>query len=150
MGKVDLPAPVDDGGMLRNFRADPIAHPLPTPSGRIELYSKTIAGFGYPDCPGHPVWLDRIEVPTPACPLWLVSNQPATRLHSQLDFGAASQASKRKGREVAYLNPGDAQDRHIADGDLIRISSDRGTCLAAATITNSVMRGVINLPFGAW
>src|SRR3546814_18529068 len=35
-----------------------------------------------------------------AAPLWLVANQPATRLHSQLDFGGYSQASKRGGREV--------------------------------------------------
>ncbi|WP_299819707.1 molybdopterin-dependent oxidoreductase [uncultured Jannaschia sp.] len=149
-GEVDLPAPVDDGGMLRRFRTDPVAHPLPTPSGRIELYSETIAEFRYPDCPGHPAWLDRVEVPTSSCPLWLVSNQPATRLHSQLDFGAASQASKRKGREVAYLNPDDARDRGVADGDLIRISSDRGACLAAVAITDSVTKGVVNLPTGAW
>ena len=39
---------------LRDFRRDPDAAPLPTPSGRIEIASATIAGFGYPDCPGHP------------------------------------------------------------------------------------------------
>ena len=31
--------------LLAPFRADPIAHALPTPSGRIELYSERIAGF---------------------------------------------------------------------------------------------------------
>ena len=30
---------------LRAFRRDPEAHPLPTPSGRIEIASETIAGF---------------------------------------------------------------------------------------------------------
>ena len=34
---------------------------LGTPSGRIELYSETIDGFGYDDCPGHPVWLEPDE-----------------------------------------------------------------------------------------
>jgi len=32
--------------MLEDFRNDPGAYPLPTPSGRIEIHSSTIAGFG--------------------------------------------------------------------------------------------------------
>ena len=79
----------------------PTAHPLPTPSGRIEIFSATIAGFGYADCPGHPVWLPPREVPDARHSLRLVANQPATRLHSQLDFGgysAAEQASRPGGR----------------------------------------------------
>ncbi len=35
----------------------PDAHPLKTPSGKIELYSERIASFGYDDCPPHPAWL---------------------------------------------------------------------------------------------
>ena len=31
-------------------------HPLKTPSGKIEIFSEPIAGFGYDDCPGHAVW----------------------------------------------------------------------------------------------
>ena len=43
------------------LRADPAAAPLPTPSGRIEIASATIAGFGYDDCPGHPAWMEPAE-----------------------------------------------------------------------------------------
>ena len=39
---------------VRAFRRDPEPRPLPTPSGKIEIASATIAGFGYADCPGHP------------------------------------------------------------------------------------------------
>ena len=46
-------------------------------------------------------------------PLLLVANQPATRLHSQLDVGAISQAGKVAGREPIRLHPDDAADaRH--------------------------------------
>ena len=47
--------------MLSDFRADPVAHPLTTPSGKIEIFSRTVADFGYDDCPGHPVWQEPYE-----------------------------------------------------------------------------------------
>jgi len=80
----------------------------------------------------------------------LVANQPATRLHSQLDFGQYSQSRKVQGRELARLHPHDAATRGISEGDIIRIFNPRGACLAAAHITTSVMQGVIHLPTGAW
>ena len=60
-GELDLPTLPWDGGIVRAFRRDPDAAPLPTPSGRIEIASATIAGFGYADCPGHPAWLPPAE-----------------------------------------------------------------------------------------
>lgn len=149
-GEVHLPSAPDDGGILRAFRADPDAHPLPTPSGRIEIFSATIAGFGYADCLGHPVWLPPREVPDARHSMRLVANQPATRLHSQLDFGGYSAASKHRGREVASLNPSDAAARGIADGDIIRLFNRRGACLAAARVTSDIAPGVVQLPTGAW
>ena len=32
-----------------------------TPSGKIEIFSETIHGFGYDDCPGHPAWIEPAE-----------------------------------------------------------------------------------------
>ncbi len=104
-GELELPALPADGGILRAFRDDPQGKPLPTPSGKIEIFSKTIAGFGYADCPGHPVWLPPSDVPEAATPLHLVANQPATRLHSQFDFGGHSDAEKQRGREVMSIHP---------------------------------------------
>ncbi|EUB99852.1 Trimethylamine-N-oxide reductase (cytochrome c) [Rhizobium sp. CF080] len=149
-GELALPSAPDDGGLLRSFRCDPKTTPLPTPSGRIELFSKTIADFGYDDCPGHPTWFAPEDQPDSNHPFVLVANQPATRLHSQLDFGAYSQSSKVRGREPARLNPQDAAARGIGDGDIIRIFNSRGACLAGAVLSDGVMPGVINLSTGAW
>ncbi|WP_431282276.1 molybdopterin-dependent oxidoreductase [Humitalea sp. 24SJ18S-53] len=149
-GEMVLPSRPDDGGALGAFRRDPAAHPLTTPSGRIEMFSDTVAGFGYDDCPGHPCWLPSSEQPDARHPLRVIANQPATRLHSQLDFGAHSQSSKRAGREVARLHPADAAARGIADGDVIRIFNDRGACLAAAGLSADVAPGVVQLATGAW
>jgi biotin/methionine sulfoxide reductase len=145
-----VPQHPDDGGKLREFRDDPVAHPLPTPSGKIEIFSATIAGFGDADCPGHPVWMTPQHVPHAAEPMVLVANQPATRLHSQLDFGGHSVASKHRGREVACMHPADAVARGIADGDVVRLFNERGACLAAIRLTDGIRPGVIQLPTGAW
>ncbi|MGE0485043.1 MAG: molybdopterin-dependent oxidoreductase [Gammaproteobacteria bacterium] len=136
------------------FRADPERHPLGTPSGRIEIHSETIAGFGYADCPGHPVWLDKEEFQgaprAQQFPLHLISNQPAPRLHSQLDFGRVSRASKVAGREPLTLHPLDAAARGIAAGDVVRVYNDRGACLAGAVLSERVRPGVVQLATGAW
>ncbi|CAH0195420.1 molybdopterin guanine dinucleotide-containing S/N-oxide reductase [Roseomonas sp. CECT 9278] len=149
-GTLRLPQGPDDGGPWRAFREDPDENPLPTPSGRIEIFSETIAGFNEPTCPGHPTWLPPEEIPAGAAPLHLVANQPATRLHSQLDFGGHSIASKRRGREVAAMHPADAAARGIGDGDVIRLFNDRGACLAAVRLTTDIRPGVVQLATGAW
>jgi biotin/methionine sulfoxide reductase len=145
-----VPQQPDDGGRLRSFRDDPVAHPLPTPSGRIEIYSAKIAAHNDADCPGHPVWLEKSDMPKPGAPCFLVANQPVTRLHSQLDFGGHSLAAKHRGREVARMNPRDADVRGIKDGDIIRLFNERGACLAAVHVTDGIAPGVVQLPTGAW
>ncbi|WP_341540461.1 molybdopterin-dependent oxidoreductase [Pseudonocardia endophytica] len=149
-GELELPPGPDDGGVLARFRADPEGHRLPTPSGLIEIASSTIAGFGYDDCPGHPAWLEPVERPDARHPLWLVANQPSTRLHSQLDFGAHSRGAKRGGREVLRMHPDDAAARGITDGDVVRMANDRGAALATARVTDEIRAGVVQLPTGAW
>ncbi len=153
-GGLTLPTRPWDGGPLRAFRRDPDQRTLPTPSGRVEIASATIAGFGYDDCPGHPAWLPPAEGVGSRImqdyPLHLVANQPATRLHSQLDFGATSLGSKISGREPVRINPADARARGIADGDIVRLFNHRGACLAGAMLSDAVRPGVVQLATGAW
>ena len=40
---------------------DPDRSQLATPSGKIEIFSETVAGFGYDDCPGHAAWMEPAE-----------------------------------------------------------------------------------------
>jgi biotin/methionine sulfoxide reductase len=153
-GELVLPTLPWDGGIVRAFRRDPDTAPLPTPSGKVEIASATIAAFGYPDCPGHPTWLpprDGAGSPVAArFPLQLIANQPAIRLHSQLDFGATSVASKIKGREPVRIHPQDALARGIRDGDIVRLYNERGVCLAGAVLSDALRPGVVQLSTGAW
>lgn len=147
-----LPLPIcKTDGEIRRFHTDPKAHPLNTPSGLIEIFSERVAAA---DLPGHPAWIAPQE--------WLgasraaehrfqlVANQPAGRLHSQLDFGATSMGSKQAGREVARMNPADAAGLGIADGDVIRIWNGRGAVLASALLSDAIRNGVVQLATGAW
>jgi biotin/methionine sulfoxide reductase len=153
-GEAHLPASSDDHSLFDQFRADPDANKLGTPSGKIELFSETIASFGYEDCPGHPVWREPDEwlggERAARFPLHLIANQPSSRLHGQLDAGANSRASKVAGREPIRIHPDDAAGRGISDGDVVRVFNDRGACLAGAVVTNDVRARVVNLSTGAW
>jgi biotin/methionine sulfoxide reductase len=137
---------------LALFRTDPSGSPLPTPSGRIELYSETIEGFGYDDCPPHPAWLEPAEWLGSASgyPLHMISNQPKTRLHSQWDHGETSLDGKVDGREQIGMHPDDAAERGLSSRDTVRVFNDRGACLAAVNIRQDLMQGVVQLPTGAW
>ncbi|GAS91101.1 molybdopterin oxidoreductase [Mycolicibacterium brisbanense] len=140
--------------LLGDYRADPQAHRLGTPSGRIEIFSETIDGFGYADCVGHPAWYEPAEwlggERARSYPLHLLANQPSTRLHSQLDGGATSQGSKVQGREPIRMHPDDAARRGLVDGDIVRVFNDRGACLAGLVVDDRLRRDVVQLSTGAW
>jgi biotin/methionine sulfoxide reductase len=151
---LELPVASEPQVAFADFRANPEGHPLTTPTGKIEIFSATIDSFGYPDCPGHPVWLEPDEwLGSPAAGrlgLQLVANQPRSRLHSQLDVGAHSQSVKIAGREPVRMHPSDAAVRGLRDGELVRIFNDRGACLAGLATDEAVRPGVAQLSTGAW
>jgi biotin/methionine sulfoxide reductase len=153
-GYFEIPRDADEYVMFDKFRADPVAHKLTTPSGRIELYSERIAGFGYDNCPPHATWIEPSEwlgaEAAKTLPLHLISSQPRHKLHSQMDSGPISARGKIDGREAVALNPEDARRRGIKDGDIVRIHNSRGACLAGAIITDTMSRGVAKLSCGAW
>ena len=140
--------------LLADFRLSPDKHPLSTPSGKIELFSETIAGFGYDDCPPHPAWLEPKEwlgaAEAETYPLHMISNQPYTKLHSQYDNAAVSLGSKINGREPVRMNPADAEARGLQQHDIVRVFNDRGACLAGVLISEHIRPGVIQLSTGAW
>ena len=133
------------------FRENPDASPLPTPSGKIEIFSEVIDSFGYDDCPGHPVWLPPSEwlgTATDRAPLHLVSPQPGDKLHSQLESALADEEGARP--ETVVLHPVDAAQRGIKTGDLVRVFNQRGACRARAFVSTDICQGVAALPTGAW
>lgn len=151
---IDFHDPDPDHVFLSEFKKDPINNPLPTASGKIEIYSEIIASFNYDDCPGHPTWLPPREwlgsTHAQQHKFHLISGQPKTRLHSQLDPGKYSRSKKIQEREPVLINPIDAQAMGIKQGDIVKLHNARGSCLAGAVITDKVREHVVFLWTGAW
>src|SRR5690606_3145820 len=141
-GYVEMPVPEASNEFVRyaDFRADPSVNMLGTPSGRIEIYSRTIEGFAYDDCPPHPTWMEPVEwagrAKAAQFPLQLITPQRRDRLHSQLDNTWIKQWLNVDDREPLWMNPVDAQARGLSDGDVVRVSSERGKVLAGLLVTD--------------
>ncbi|MDO4937207.1 MAG: molybdopterin-dependent oxidoreductase [Sutterellaceae bacterium] len=132
------------------YREDPEGHRLATPSGKIELYSETLAAMGYSDVPPHPAYLcDRqtSETDEARYPLVLMSIKATERLHSQLD----DTIDKPNGHfEPCRISAKDAQIRGIGNGQTIRVFNAQGSVLAKAVVSEDVAPGTVAMGHGAW
>jgi len=155
-GYIEFPVPDQANQVVAyaDFRADPANHALGTPSGKIEIYSDTVASFKYDDVPGHATWLPPSEwLGSPQAaqyPLHLLSSHPKDRLHSQLDETRLRQRYEVGAREPVWISPADAAARGIANGDIVRVFNGRGQTLAGAVVTARTRRGVVVLNEGGW
>jgi len=53
-------------------------------------------------------------------------------------------------QQVGQLNPSDAEERMIVDGESIRIHNDLGSIRCTAAVTDKVPAGTVAVPFGRW
>lgn len=135
-----------------DFRRDPVAHPLATPSGKIEIYAQLAAAVndpaGVPAVPKYiPSWEGRTDPLRDRYPLQLLTPHPKFRTHSTFANVPWLQELSEDG---LYMNPVDAAVRGIGSGDQVRVWNDRGMTLAAVRLTERVMPGVVVLPQGRW
>ena len=153
-GYVEFPKAEAPFVLYEAFAKAPDQNPIATPSGKIEIFSQTIESFDYDDCRAHPMWFEPTEwlggARAKDYPLHLISNQPQSRLHGQMDNAAVSGATKGKGREPVRIHPRDAKSRGIESGDVVRVFNDRGACLAYAQVSSDIRESVIQLSTGAW
>ena len=137
---------------FEDFRRDPEGHPLPTPSGKIEIFSKTLADLGRPGViPGVPKYIREWESPfgpeAEAYPLQAIGHHSMSRVHSTHDnVDWLNEAFPQR----VFINPVDAAARGLRDGDPVRVFNDRGTIVLPCRVTNRIMPGVVDIPQGAW
>ena len=156
----------DPAGLLR-FYKDPVADPLPTPSGKLEFYSKRLAQH-FPDDserPPIPKWIEKSVTHderisserTREFPLMMMSNHGRWRTHAQGDditWTREIQTCKIRGfdgyyYEPLWIHPLDAEKRHIRSGDIVMAFNERGAVLCGALALERIMPGVVYVDHGA-
>jgi anaerobic dimethyl sulfoxide reductase subunit A len=135
-----------------DFRRDPKAHPLPTPSGKIEIFSKRLHDLNDPvEIPAVPKYIQEWESPfgpeAKTYPLSAVGHHSLARVHSTLEnVDWLNEAFPQR----LFMNPVDAEARRIRTGDLVKVWNDRGAVLIRCRVTPRIMPGVVAIPQGAW
>lgn len=142
----------------RDFRRDPEAHPLNTPSGKIEIYSSRLAEIAA----RWQLEKDDVISPLPVYastfegwddplrsqyPLQLFGFHYKARTHSSYGNVDVLQAACR---QEVWINPLDAKKRGINNGDLVRVFNQRGEVRLPAKVTPRIMPGVSAMGQGAW
>jgi len=125
---------------LADFAADPAAHPLTTPSGRVELSGAPCVAAGLPAVPEA-----RVQPPSPVFPLRLVTPKARLRIHSQL--GALPWFRQRDERAL-WMHPQDAAACDVADGATVEIGSAQGRVRCPCRVTEDIVPGVVALTAG--
>ena len=157
-------APGDNLGHvpLKAFRDDPRAHPLATPSGRLELHCQALADLvracGWDDPPPIPVyrparegfeatfedWEGRRKGPYPLQFYAVHYPRRANSTYDNLPW------LREAWPQEFFLNPLDAQPRGIRTGDTVLVQSAHGAVLRRACVTPRIMPGVTAMGTGAW
>lgn len=152
---------------MRDFYEDPDNHSLKTPSGKIEFYSTSIADHWGDDGerPPVPKWIEGSEQHHERLtnergkkyPFLVMSNHPRFRVHAQGDDAVwlrEIKYCKVKGPdgymyEPVWINPIDAAEKGIEDGNIVKIFNERGAVLGGAIVTERICRHAISQDHGA-
>ena len=142
---------------LAEFVDDPVANPLKTPSGKIEIYSEKLAGFADTWELGEgetisplPIWdpaYDGVNDLTDEYPLLISGFQSKAHTHSSYGNNPIIASVTH---DSAWINPVDAEPRDIKTGDTIRVWTAYGEMLIPALVTPRVIPGTVCCPAGAW
>ncbi|HDX7371630.1 TPA: molybdopterin-dependent oxidoreductase, partial [Escherichia coli] len=130
---------------------DPQSNPFPTPSGKIEIFSKRLFDMQDPEIPALSHYVPAFEGPedklTAKYPLQLITWKGKNRANSTQYANPWLQEVQT---QKLWLNPQDAKQRGIVEGDSVKIYNDRGVSIIPVEITPRIIPGVVAMQAGAW
>ncbi|OHX42800.1 molybdopterin-containing oxidoreductase family protein [Cytobacillus oceanisediminis] len=115
---------------------------LPTPSGKIELYSQRMKDDGYPPLPAYIPLKEENKFP-----FLFVPAPNHNFLNSTFSNNTKHAAMEQEPR--LHINTRDAANAEIKDGDLVRIWNERGECELKAAVGELVLPGTV-VSQGLW
>ncbi|MBP6123406.1 MULTISPECIES: DMSO/selenate family reductase complex A subunit [Providencia] len=160
MGIVDQQKATEQQSIaLAEFRQNPAANPLKTPSGKAEIYSEALDTLSR-------TWIlpegDKITALPEFCiakeshldtalngkyPLQLSGFH--TKGHTHSTYSNVPQLQEAVPDEI-WMNPIDASERGISNGTLVHVFNDRGVVEIPCKVTNRIIPGVVAMPEGGW
>ncbi|EPN9016620.1 DMSO/selenate family reductase complex A subunit, partial [Escherichia coli] len=130
---------------------DPQNNPFPTPSGKIEIFSKRLFDMQDPEIPALSHYVPAFEGPedklTAKYPLQLITWKGKNRANSTQYANPWLQEVQT---QKLWLNPQDAKQRGISEGDSVKIYNDRGVSIIPVEIIPRIIPGVVAMQAGAW
>lgn len=143
---------------LKDFRDNPQANPLKTPSGKIEIYSEALANLAKerPVLEGDKICAIPEYVPSVEgfersrsgdYPLQMTGFHVKGHVHSTYTSVAHLQEAAP---DMIWMNDLDAAKRGIKNGDLVEVFNARGRLQIPAKVTARIIPGTVAMPEGGW
>ncbi len=123
---------------------------FPTPSGRVEIYSDTLAELGYDPLPSYkeppesPISTPELFKEYPV--ILTTGARLGPLLHSM--YGNVSQLRHKTKGPVAEIHPETANKYGISDGDMMVVETKRGKIEIKAALTESILNGIVSITHG--
>jgi anaerobic selenocysteine-containing dehydrogenase len=121
-----------------------------TPSGKVELYSRTFEANGYSPIPSYDVRQREVPIQNLSSensfPLLGTSRRPSSFVHTKLKH-LRTLAGAYPGPFV-WIHPQDSSVRGITEGDQVEVVSSQGAITLQAKLTEDTKPGLIWIDFG--
>jgi len=140
------------GGVFHHARGEQryLGSGFNTPSGKVELYSELLEQYGYDPLPTyHEPEESPVSKPELAkeYPLILISGaRVGVYNHSQLRNVEVMR--KRHPEPLVQIHPDTAKGLDIADGDIVKVETSRGSVEMKALFTPGILPQVVSIPHG--
>jgi anaerobic selenocysteine-containing dehydrogenase len=123
-----------DGVVRRGF---------PTPSGRLEFYSRTLAAWGWTDAavPGYERSHVHPDVLEPDQVVLISTFRLPTQVHTR--GGNAKWLDELAHTNPLWIHPTDAGRVGVGTGDLVRVATEIGSFVVKAWVTEGIRPGVV-------
>jgi anaerobic selenocysteine-containing dehydrogenase len=127
----------------------PFANGAPTPSGKVEFVSESMARLGQPALPAYVPLVEGPDNAELARRFPLQCIVPPNRFFLNSSFSQSDLLRRRQKGPSVFLSPIDARARGIEDGEAVYVGSARGGARFAALITEDTRPGVAVIE-GIW
>ena len=164
-GYVTIPRAEGDGfdsNYWAAFVADPAAAPLPSASGKLEIYCQAWAdmvnGQGRSTIKPYPTYVKPLNGYEESFADWdgkmkgeypyqLFTPHYLRRSHTVFDN---VEWVREAMENPVFINASDAAEKGISEGDTVLVFNQYGKVLRKASVSERIMPGVVSLPHGSW